>query len=90
MEVQGCCESNQVFCLLNMNFWIPGASDPGVDREYEDEGSYLVNDTQNRISIEQQVSDSFCLILNVEKEFTNLQVPKRDSVFPCWMLEIII
>lgn len=73
-----------------MNFWIPGASDPGVDREYEDEGSYLVNDTQNRISIEQQVSDSFCLILNVEKEFTNLQVPKRDSVFPCWMLEIII
>lgn len=38
-----------------MNFWIPGASDPGVDRDYEDEGVYLVNDTQNRISIEQQV-----------------------------------
>ncbi|CBK22886.2 uncharacterized protein [Blastocystis hominis] len=42
-----------------MNFWIPGASDPGVDREYEDEGTYLVNDTQNRVSIEQQVSNHF-------------------------------
>lgn len=59
LEIQRYCESTQVFCLLEMNFWIPGASDPGVDREYEDEGTYLVNDTQNRVSIEQQVSNHF-------------------------------
>lgn len=38
-----------------MNFWAPGASAPGVDREYEDEGIYVVNDTQSRLSIDQQV-----------------------------------
>ena len=47
-----------------MNFWIPGASDPGVDREYEDEGTYLVNDTQNRVSIEQQVSHHSLLVID--------------------------
>lgn len=38
-----------------MNFWIPGAETPGVDREFEDEGIYMVNDMQTRVSLEQQV-----------------------------------
>lgn len=38
-----------------MNFWAPGTEAPGVDRDYEDEGVYIVNDTQKRLSIEQQV-----------------------------------
>ena len=38
-----------------MNFWAPGPEAPGVDRDYEDEGVYIVNDTQKRLSIEQQV-----------------------------------
>ena len=47
-----------------MNFWAPGAEAPGVDREYEDEGVYIVNDTQKRFSIEQQVwLDIYTLIL---------------------------
>lgn len=38
-----------------MSFWVPGADAPGVDREFEDEGIYMINDAQTRISIEQQV-----------------------------------
>ena len=38
-----------------MNFWVPGADTPGVDREFEDEGIYMVNDMQTRSSLEQQV-----------------------------------
>lgn len=43
------------FVHLIMNFWAPGTEAPGVDRDYEDEGVYIVNDTQKRLSIEQQV-----------------------------------
>ena len=38
-----------------MSFWVPGADAPGVDREFEDEGIYMINDAQTRMSIEQQV-----------------------------------
>lgn len=38
-----------------MNFWAPGASAPGVDRVYEDEGIYVVNDSRSRLSLDQQV-----------------------------------
>ena len=52
------------FFHLAMNFWAPGAEAPGVDREYEDEGVYIVNDTQKRFSIEQQVwLDTYTLFL---------------------------
>lgn len=40
---------------LFMNFWAPGASAPGVDRVYEDEGIYVVNDSRSRLSLDQQV-----------------------------------
>lgn len=55
-----------------MNFWIPGASDPGVDRDYEDEGIYLVNDMQNRESIEQQVCVIFFFLRTIEERLTYL------------------
>ena len=43
------------FChKREMNFWVPGAETPGVDREFEDEGIYMVNDIQTRSSLEQQ------------------------------------
>ena len=41
-----------------MNFWVPGVETPGVDREFEDEGIYMVNDIQTRSSLEQQVGIS--------------------------------
>ena len=40
-----------------MSFWVPGADAPGVDREFEDEGIYMINDSQTRMSIEQQVCE---------------------------------
>ena len=45
-----------------MNFWAPGTSAPGVDREYEDEGIYVVNDTQSRLSIDQQVCSKWAVV----------------------------
>ena len=41
--------------LKEMNFWVPGSAAPGVDREYEEEGVYMVNNTQTRMSLDQQV-----------------------------------
>ena len=41
-----------------MSFWVPGADAPGVDREFEDEGIYMINDSQTRMSIEQQVRET--------------------------------
>lgn len=38
-----------------MNFWAPGAEAPGIDRDFEDEGVYIVNDSQMRMNIDQQV-----------------------------------
>lgn len=43
-----------------MSFWVPGADAPGVDREFEDEGIYMINDSQTRMSIEQQVCEIDC------------------------------
>ncbi|KAK8790719.1 hypothetical protein WA588_002467 [Blastocystis sp. NMH] len=40
-----------------MNFWVPGSAAPGVDREYEEEGIYMVNNTQTRMSLDQQRHD---------------------------------
>lgn len=40
-----------------MSFWVPGADAPGVDRDVEDEGIYMINDAQTRMSIEQQVCE---------------------------------
>ena len=45
-----------------MNFWVPGSAAPGVDREYEEEGIYMVNNTQTRMSLDQQVFFFFTAI----------------------------
>lgn len=63
-----------------MNFWAPGASAPGVDREYEDEGIYVVNDTQSRLSIDQQGLFQMGGGEDLETIAADLQVQKGDYV----------
>lgn len=52
----------QLLSLKKMNFWVPGSAAPGVDREYEEEGIYMVNNTQTRMSLDQQVCFFFTAI----------------------------
>lgn len=60
-----------------MNFWVPGSAAPGVDREYEEEGIYMVNNTQTRLSLDQQVR-SFSPVITFQRHDLPIYKYRRE------------
>lgn len=63
--------------LISMNFWVPGSAAPGVDREYEEEGIYMVNNTQTRLSLDQQVR-SFSPVITFQRHDLPIYKYRRE------------
>ena len=61
-----------------MNFWTPGAEAPGVDRDFEDEGVYIVNDSQMRMSIDQQVYNFILFLTHREEIYPYINTEERS------------
>ena len=72
-----------------MNFWAPGTEAPGVDRDFEDEGVYIVNDSQTRMSIDQQVLTIINEVIYREEicQYTNIE--ERSCKHFCLSLIIL-